>query len=279
MYVSIIIPTRNRYFYIIALINDLKDQNFKDFEIIVVDQSDEPKPILDCNHIITKSKGPCVSRNIASKVAKGNILVFLDDDARVGNDFIKEITKPILKGDYLAVAGAVCDLEGNYLRKDSDFLKSPSENFIKVLTNNPDSKTSRDCISFPGCCAAIEKNLFFEIGSFDESLDPTGAGEDRDLALRLYLRGVAIRYNSKAKLLHAVAPVGGSRDVGSRTLMLDVHTYKMSKKYFSEALTLALKKTILRKYYKNFFNSILQLRLVRTKFHFLLVVKRLLNQS
>ena len=79
--------------------------------------------------------------------------------------------------------------------------------------------------------------------------------------------------------MHAVAPIGGSRDVGSRTIMLDVHTYKMSQKYFSEALTLALKQTILRKYYRNFFNSILQLRLVRTKFHVLLAVKRLLNQS
>lgn len=279
MIVSVIIPTRNRYSYIIALLNDLKNQDFKDFEIIVVDQSDEPKPISDCHHIITKYKGPCISRNIASKQAKGDILVFLDDDARVGNDFIKEITHPIIKGDYLAVAGAVCDLEGNYLRTDSDFLKSTSENFIKVLTNNPDSQTSRDCISFPGCCAAIEKKLFFEIGAFDESLDPTGAGEDRDIALRLYLKGVAIRYNSKAKLLHAVAPEGGSRDVGSRTLMLDVHTYKMSQKYFSETLSLALKRNILRKYYKNFFNSIVEFRLVRTKFRVLLAVRQLLNQS
>jgi len=61
--------------------------------------------------------------------------------------------------------------------------------------------------------------------------------------------------------------------------MLDVHTYKMSQKYFSETLSLALKRNILRKYYKNFFNSIVEFRLVRTKFRVLLAVRQLLNQS
>lgn len=277
MFISIIIPTRNRFEYISTLIDDLLHQDVADFEIIVVDQSDRPQAIVHCHHIITTTTGPCVSRNLGAQAAKGDILVFLDDDARVNSDFIRELTFPIIHQGFLAAAGAVCDLEGNYLRSDHSFLQQSSENFIKVLTNNPDSATSRVCVSFPGCCAAIDRRLFFELGAFDETFDPTGAGEDRDLALRLYKNGYPIWYTSKAKLLHAIASEGGSRDVGSRTLMLDVHTYKMCQTYFSEELAGALKRSILRKYQKNFYTSLLEFRRMRTKYRVLQEVKRLLN--
>ena len=86
-------------------------------------------------------------------------------------------------------------------------------------------------MSFPGCCSAILKNVFDEIGGFDEQFDPTGAGEDRDIALKLFNKGYMTWYNAKAKLFHIGATTGGSRNVGSRALMLDYHTYLMSKKY------------------------------------------------
>ncbi|WP_282134447.1 glycosyltransferase family 2 protein [Seonamhaeicola maritimus] len=279
MNISVIIPTRNRIDYINPLIKDLLHQDISNFEIIVVDQSDDPVEIKHCKHIVLNSTGPCISRNIGAKEASGDILVFLDDDARVAPDFISEISKPIMDGKFNAVAGANCDVNGNYLSEAQDYLNYNVDNFIKVLTRNPNSDTSRICISFPGCCSAILKGVFDDIGGFDEQFDPTGAGEDRDMALRLFKKGYMIWYNAQAKLLHIGATTGGSRDVGSRTLMLDVHTYFMCQKYFSAELAYALRKTILRSYRKSFFKSLMTFKLIRTKFKLYETAKNLLKQE
>jgi len=276
MLISVIIPTRNRYDYISLLIGDLLKQDISNFEIIVVDQSDDHQDIPNCIHIKTKTQGPCISRNIGATKAKGDILVFLDDDARVLPNFIGEMTSPIINDRFDAVAGAVCTPEGHYTKETSEFLGAKTENFIKILTDNPDTEVSRITLSFPAGCAAISKIVYDKIGGFNEEFDPTGAGEDREMALKLYTYGFAIWYNSQAKLLHENAPEGGSRDVGSRSLMLDVHSYKICKAYFSEELALALKRVLLNKYQRNFHHSIINFGKIRTKYRILQEVKRLL---
>lgn len=277
MKISVVIPTRNRYDYVKLLVNDLQSQTLSDFETIVVDQSKEQQNLSYCKHIFIKSTGPCVSRNIGAAEAKGDILVFLDDDARVNSDFVEEITKPILNDKYDAVAGAVCDLEGNYLLEDEQFLKISNINFIKVITSNPNAPQSRASICMPAGCSAIKTSVFNSIGGFDESFDPTGAGEDREMSLRLFKKGFSVWYNAKAKLLHARAPEGGSRDVGSRTLMLDVHTYRMCKKHFSDELAQVLKQTIIQSYRKRLIASIFSMKLTRTRYLLLKRAKHLMK--
>lgn len=279
MLISIIIPTRNRFEYIKLLIDDILKQDISNYEIIVVDQSENSQKIQNCKHIISDTLGPCVSRNIGAKAAKGEILVFLDDDARIYSDFINEITLPIKNDRFDVVAGAVCDYEGNYRTNGESFLKKKNSNFIKVLTSNPDGPVSRITLAFPAGCSAILKTAFDDVGGFEESFDPTGAGEDRDMALKLFKHGFAIWYNAKAKLLHAVAQTGGTRDLGSRNVMLDVHTYLMCKKYFSDELSKNLKKVILERYKINFLNSLLTMTKIRTKYKVLRKVKNLLNKE
>lgn len=278
MYVSVIIPTRNRFDYINLLVEDLQKQTVSNFEIIVIDQSKNKRPISNCNHIFTDSLGPCISRNIGVKNSNGEILVFLDDDARINSSFIEEITTPIIKNEFDAVVGAICDLDGNYPMSGNEFLTKNNSNFIKVITNNPNSNKSRICTAFPGGCSAIKKSVFEIIGGFNEEFDPSGAGEDREIAIKLFVNGFSIWYNSNAKLLHAEATEGGSRDLGSRSLMLDVNSYKICKKHFSEELAYSLKQTILANYERGFIKSIFQGKYIRTKYRLLREVKYLLSK-
>jgi len=278
MFTSIIIPTRNRYDLLNQLILDLLNQDVNNFEIIVVDQSATPQKVNHCKHIILKSLGPCISRNIGAENAKGEILVFLDDDARIEKDFISEITKPIIINRFDAVAGAICDINGNYLEKKSYFKRSSDSNFIKAITSNPNIKESRICLSFPGGCSSILKSVFFKVGGFDERFDPTGAGEDRDFALKLFVNGNPTWYNHKAKLLHIGASHGGSRDLGSRSIMLDYHTYLMSKKNFSEDVSEQLRKSIISKYKSYFIVAIFNMKLPRTKYSNYRKIRKLLKK-
>jgi len=277
MLISIIIPTRNRFEYIKLLIDDILKQKIdQEYEIIVVDQSDDPKPLEHCKHIVTDTKGPCVSRNIGVKESKGDILLFLDDDARIGNDFVYEMCEPIFNGRYPVVAGAICDPEGNYLSEKENYLTRNDINFLKVLTSNPNYGESRITLAVPGCCMSLTRACFDDVGGFEESFDPTGAGEDREMAVKFYKHGYAIWYNHKAKLLHEVNAMGGSRDVGSRSLMLDVHSYRICRKHFSEGLAEALKETILRHYWRAFVQSLFTMKLTRTKYRIYRMAKQLM---
>ncbi|MEP5253970.1 MAG: glycosyltransferase [Winogradskyella arenosi] len=276
--ISVIIPTRNRYSYVKLLIQDVHKQELNEtYELIVVDQSTNPEHLEDCKHIITATTGPCFSRNLAVKSAIGNVLVFLDDDARIGSNFLEEITRPILKEEFSAVSGAVCDPEGKYLKTEKDYLTQENTNFIKILTANPNHDKSRVGLCLPAGCCAILKDVFLELGGFDETFDPTGAGEDRELSVRLFKAGYPIWYNSNAKLLHAIAAKGGSRDIDSRSMMLDVHSYRICKMHFSETLANELRGTILRTYKKRFFNSILSFKFVKTRYYMYQKVKRLMD--
>ena len=90
--ISVIIPTHNRYEYLINAINSVKNQSYKKIEIIVVDDGSTDQRYrsgfenVKLVHLPISSKKkigyPCgaVPRNEGMKVAKGDYIAFLDDD-------------------------------------------------------------------------------------------------------------------------------------------------------------------------------------------------------
>jgi len=212
MKISVIIPTKNRREYLIDILNDIDNQIYPVLEVVAPDQSENFKEIEDnynfrLIHFAHAGKGPCISRNDAAEKASGDILVFLDDDARIENNFIYEITLPILKKSCYACSGAICDINGKINTKShkSDF-------WFFQLTAIPQKSYDDNCYYVPGGCFAIDKNVFFTIGKFDLFFDPNGAGEDREIAVRLDRNGYKIHFNANAKLLHIGASRGGRRE-------------------------------------------------------------------
>ena len=87
--VSVIIPTLNRYIYLKDVLSDLEKQSYKNFDVIVVDQS---VPFneqfykqfnLKLNVIHQQEKLLWTARNRAVKESKADYLLFFDDDSRV----------------------------------------------------------------------------------------------------------------------------------------------------------------------------------------------------
>ncbi|OYT33718.1 MAG: glycosyl transferase family 2, partial [Candidatus Aenigmarchaeota archaeon ex4484_52] len=78
---SIIIPTLNEEKYIPLLLNSIKKQTYKNYEIIVCDSHSKDK----CYSI--DKKGPGHGRNIGAKYAKGRYLLFFDSDTIIPDKF------------------------------------------------------------------------------------------------------------------------------------------------------------------------------------------------
>jgi len=104
---SIIIPTYNEEKYLPILLKSIKKQTFKDYEIIVADANskDKTKRIAKkFNCKITKGGLPAAGRNNGAKIAKGNILLFIDADCIIKSNFLKNALNEI-ESRKLDVAG------------------------------------------------------------------------------------------------------------------------------------------------------------------------------
>ena len=96
--VSVIIPTLNEERYIEDCLKSLKKQSFKNYEIIVSDglSTDNTVKIAKKytkNVISSKNKGIGDGRNKGAKIAKGEILLFLDADSTIAPNLLGKLSE------------------------------------------------------------------------------------------------------------------------------------------------------------------------------------------
>jgi GT2 family glycosyltransferase len=192
--ISVLIATRNRPSQIKNCIRSILKNNFKNFEIIIVDQSENSetfKVIKKYNlkrilYLRTKKVGKSKALNIAINKAKGEILAFTDDDCIVDSDWLREITKAYKL--YPQVGGVF----GNtYSYNPKEHPKEIcSSTFVEKqihLHRNPSVVHYRK-IGI-GNNMTIKKKTFQECGFFKEWLGPgtlgLGGGEESELIFRL----------------------------------------------------------------------------------------------
>lgn len=102
MTISLITATLGRTKEIRTLCESLVLQDFKDFDLYIVDQNshnlveeiiNDFKHILNIHYIRSNIKGLSINRNIALKVANGDLLGFPDDDCFYAPNTLSEVIK------------------------------------------------------------------------------------------------------------------------------------------------------------------------------------------
>lgn len=85
-YFSIVVPTYERHDSLTRLVERIAQQTWRDFELIIVDQSTELWPDrgrnsdIDLHYVHTDVRGAARARNRGADLARGEILAFIDDD-------------------------------------------------------------------------------------------------------------------------------------------------------------------------------------------------------
>ncbi|MBL4672696.1 MAG: glycosyltransferase family 2 protein, partial [Arenicella sp.] len=86
-FISVIIPTFNRQDDVVEAIQSVLDQGDFDIEIIVVDDgsTDQTRQQVRrfggaCRYVFQPNGGPSAARNAGLKLAKGELISFLDSD-------------------------------------------------------------------------------------------------------------------------------------------------------------------------------------------------------
>ena len=133
------------------------------------------------------------ARNAGVRAAAGDILVFLDDDMRVGPHFVTAHVD--------AQSAWPQSLAVGLTRLPDETLDTPFGRFRQVVERVPVS--TRGPVTMPNFCTAgnmsMRRDAFLRLGGFDETLV---TGEDQDLALRHTASGGTVVFVPEAVGLH-----------------------------------------------------------------------------
>ena len=237
--ISVIIPTLNRYKYLKDVLLDLEKQDYANFEVIVVDQS-EPFQIsfydafkLNLKVIHQKEKALWKARNTAIKTSTADYLLLFDDDSRVSVEWISNHLKcldffnaEISSGTSISVVGA----------------KVPDSYAYFKMSDQLDTGN-----------VLIKRTVFETIGLFDRQFEKQRMG-DGEFGLRAYLAGYLNISNPTSERLHLKVQSGGLRQMGSWDGMRPTNWFSprpipsvvyLFRTYFGNKLTFfALLKTV-----------------------------------
>jgi glycosyltransferase involved in cell wall biosynthesis len=197
---SFIIPVKEINEYIRESIPRLLLLAGDDFEILVYpdEMTDDTWP--KTRQIASGSVGPAQKRNMAIRDARGEILIFIDDDAYPRDDFLEIIGKDFEDENIVAVGGpAITPKESSFWQRVSGatFLSSLSGGFPERYRSVGKKKFVAD---WPSVNLSIRKNIFDELGGFGGDYWP---GEDTKLGFDLLMKkNIMILYDPELVVFH-----------------------------------------------------------------------------
>ena len=242
LFFSVVIPTYERPGDLRICLNSLSEeiqQGAPTYEIIVSDdsKSEESKKMVESEFPRVywgkgKQNGPAGNRNAGVERAKGEWIVFLDDDCIAQEGYLNAYVKAIKANpDVLVFEGRI-------------FADRPRRTWAEGCPEN----SSGGMLWTSNLC--IKKSLFYEIGKFDERFKV--AYEDVEFAYRLKQRKIKTIFVINAAVCHPWRSLrsGGKNwkskgyQIESLLLFLDKHS-NAHKEYGSPSL-----------YFKNFLRII-----------------------
>ena len=201
---SIIIAVYNRHDELQELLDSLVNQIDKNFEVIVVDDGSKEKleavalsyqGKLDIKYFYKPNSGAGLTRNYGSRHASGSYFIFLDSDCIAPPDYIQNVRKE-LKTSYTDAFGGADSAHASF----SDMQKAISYSMTSLFTTGGIRGNKKAVGKFQprSFNMGISKEAFEEVGSFSEMR----IGEDPDLSLTLWEKGLQTRFFPNCKVFH-----------------------------------------------------------------------------
>jgi glycosyltransferase involved in cell wall biosynthesis len=218
--ISAIICTHNRDKYLGAAIDSLLQQDFNDYEVIVVDNAstDQTRTVVESRlphpqlqYVYESTLGLSAARNAGAQVAQGEILAYLDDDAEASRGWLVELMEIYEQNPQVAIAGGRVTL----IWPEN---QTPPKWLSVNMTGNLGAYDLGDEITYitqPGLTPrglnySIKADFLDKIGGFDVNLGRVGknllSNEELYMTEKALQMGYQVAYLPKALVAHNVAP-------------------------------------------------------------------------
>ncbi len=233
--VSVIIVNYMDKDHIAKCLESLRQTQWHDFEVIVVDQLTPDFEEIESRfhevrllHLDTHV-GPAAARNHGVALARGPLLVFLDNDTVVEPDWLSRLIEPLESDPIIAAAQSKLLQMSNPRVIDSigDFIDRQGFGYSlgQGEVDEGQYDDAREIFSPRTACAIVRKSIFEEVGGFDEDFHVDW--EDVDLGWRIRLLGYRIVSAPLSRVHHFV---GGTKrrtayHIPKNTITLIVKNY------------------------------------------------------
>lgn len=249
--ISIVISTKGRPCELMQCITSIQNQNKKPGEILIIDAGDAPlsedffrrfKRDLIVEHIPAKV-GLTKARNLGISKAKGDIILFLDDDTRLEPEYLQELVRVFLSDNYHKIGGVSGHIIDPDEKKAGSFCKKiqfTGRKFVGTIFFLPVERNGFfQPAGFPtslpsgipnilkvqclyGANMAFRKEILTKF-QFDEQLTGYCFMEDDDIAYRISRQYQNI-YTPFARLHHFESPVSREGDaIRKKMLVINYH--------------------------------------------------------
>ena len=241
--VSLIIPTYLREAPLRDTLVDVMRQDYTHREVLVVDQTQTHEPETETLLHDLADQGKILwfrvnwaslpgARNFAARRAKGEILVFIDDDVRMEPQFLQSHVQNFLdRPEVGGVAGRVLDqmtIEQDQAAFTIETLppEASDPGIAWYYLDLVHTVKAQPILSARGCNMSFRRELFTQHGlHFDERYRGSAVREESDFCLSIRYTGYEIWFDPAAALVHLGEPTGGCHDITTRSLKYQITHY------------------------------------------------------
>jgi glycosyltransferase involved in cell wall biosynthesis/GT2 family glycosyltransferase len=257
---SIVIPTRNREKDLLTCINSIVVQTVLPTEILVIDDGEISEEVLkkiesrssfkDIRFKYFKKNKPGLSesKNLGAKKSVGDVVLFLDDDVVLRNDYIENIIGVWNNSwNKKSVAGVSGIIENS---RNRSFVETIFNRIFCLYSEKPwtilpwgfqtwDWNINKECVAdwLPGGTSSFRREVFDKY--LFEPLQPGRTSlEDFEFCWKLKNNGYYFIITPAAKLNHYESKLGreagyisGLKESANRKIIFNIHAKKITKNY------------------------------------------------
>ncbi len=172
--ISIIVPVYNTEKYLEACLKSIKEQSYRNFEVIIVDNnsSDNSLRLIKKeikNHkrfslLSEKKAGQGNARNAGLRRAKGELICFVDSDDLIAKDYLKWLYESMKESNSSLATGVIGVFSGDGDSRKMEYEFSRSLKSDSILTSLNNLLKAQDMGS---CCNVLFKKSLLEGMSFN----------------------------------------------------------------------------------------------------------------
>jgi GT2 family glycosyltransferase len=219
---SVVIPTFRRPHALELTLRHILEVDYPPdaFEVIVVDDGsgDETAAVVErhvggrtaVTYAEQANSGAAAARNRGARVATGDMVLFLDDDILVERTHLQlhaathdRFDRALVNGEWRFTPETLALLQTSSFGRYRIALE---DHFREEAPARPLGDDCLQCEVLPAPDLSMERELFWEIGGFDDAFPAAGA-EDQEFSYRARQAGCLLVRNPTIRLLHNDAHV------------------------------------------------------------------------
>ena len=190
--------------------------------------------------------GFITSCNRAAELARGQFLLFLNNDVQVTEGWLSALLATFTDEMRVGAVGPQIIFPDGRLQEAGALLGADGTSKLIGVFDDPNLERFnylREVDYCSGVCLMVRVDEFRALGGFDPRLAPAYC-EDADLCLRLRQRGLRILYNPASKIVHYLSITSNKLSSDYKLQLIVANQQKIAEKYQAEIDALNLVRLI-----------------------------------